>query len=173
MYNRAAPRYNYSHIVSAFSCRYCTMTDSAPAIDPLDEIPSSERQLEDLQILLGVARGMAAHRELDELLGLIVESARKSIVVVSFAGRDGRRQGLGTGFVVGADGLIATNLHVLGEARPISVETADGKRHAVSLYLDATAEWAVNRPEQPVTWARERRRTSMNGKLPAREVEQR
>src|SRR5438132_6471044 len=61
----------------------------------------------------------------------VAEAARKSIVVVSFAGRDGKRQGLGTGFVVGADGLIATNLHVLGEARPISVETADGKRHEV------------------------------------------
>jgi len=62
----------------------------------------------------------------------VAEAARKSIVVVSFAGRDGKRQGLGTGFVVGADGLIATNLHVLGEARPINVETADGKRYEVS-----------------------------------------
>src|SRR5438132_2556270 len=62
----------------------------------------------------------------------VAEAARKSIVVVSFAGRDGKRQGLGTGFVVGADGLIATNLHVLGEARPIGVEMADGKRYEVS-----------------------------------------
>src|SRR5437588_6966476 len=61
----------------------------------------------------------------------IAEMARKSVVAISFAGRDGKRQGVGTGFVVGADGLIATNLHVLGEARPISVETADGKRHEV------------------------------------------
>src|SRR5579864_1384901 len=62
----------------------------------------------------------------------VAETARKSVVVISFAGRDGKRQGVGTGFVVGADGLIATNLHVLGEARPISVETADGKRHEVT-----------------------------------------
>ena len=27
-----------------------------------------------------------------------------------------------------ADGLIATNLHVIGEARPIAVQTADGKK---------------------------------------------
>ena len=30
------------------------------------------------------------------------------------------------------DGLIATNLHVIGEARPISVETNDGRRHEVA-----------------------------------------
>src|SRR6185369_3088190 len=62
----------------------------------------------------------------------IVEAARPSLVVVVFAGRDGKQQGLGTGFVVGADGLIATNLHVLGEARPISVQLANGKRYDVT-----------------------------------------
>jgi regulator of sirC expression with transglutaminase-like and TPR domain len=62
----------------------------------------------------------------------IAESARKSLVVILFTGRDGKQQGLGSGFVVGADGLIATNLHVIGEARPITVQTADGKRHEVT-----------------------------------------
>ncbi|MEX2287931.1 MAG: transglutaminase family protein [Planctomycetaceae bacterium] len=57
--------------------------------------------------------------------------ARKSIVVISFLGRDGRQLGLGTGFVVSPDGLIATNLHVIGEARPISVKSADGKQYEV------------------------------------------
>jgi regulator of sirC expression with transglutaminase-like and TPR domain len=62
----------------------------------------------------------------------IAEQARKSVVMITFTGRDGKPQGLGTGFVVSADGLIATNLHVLGEARPISVQLADGKRHDVT-----------------------------------------
>jgi serine protease Do len=62
----------------------------------------------------------------------IAATARKSVVVITFAGRDGKQQGLGTGFVVDADGLIATNLHVLGQARPITVETADGKQHEVT-----------------------------------------
>jgi regulator of sirC expression with transglutaminase-like and TPR domain len=62
----------------------------------------------------------------------IAAQARKSVVMVTFTGRDGKRQGLGTGFVVSADGLIATNLHVLGEGRAISVQMADGKRHAVT-----------------------------------------
>jgi serine protease Do len=57
---------------------------------------------------------------------------RKSIVVVSYSDRDGKRTGLGTGFVISPDGLIATNLHVIGDARPITVEFPDGgKRHPV------------------------------------------
>jgi serine protease Do len=56
---------------------------------------------------------------------------RPSIVVITYAGRDGAQQGLGTGFVIDKSGLIATNLHVIGEARPISVQTADGKSLAV------------------------------------------
>src|SRR5262249_34728766 len=68
----------------------------------------------------------------DKSVEQIVEAARPSLVVVVFAGRDGKQQGLGTGFVVGADGLIATNLHVLGEARPISVQLAHGKRYDVT-----------------------------------------
>ena len=54
----------------------------------------------------------------------IAKAARDSVVVVSYLGREGRREGLGAGFVVAADGLIATNLHVIGEARPISVQLA-------------------------------------------------
>ncbi|HVW01748.1 MAG TPA: trypsin-like peptidase domain-containing protein, partial [Planctomycetaceae bacterium] len=62
----------------------------------------------------------------------LADSARKSIVVVSVTGRDGKPQGLGTGFIIAPDGLIATNLHVIGEARPISVQMADGARHNVT-----------------------------------------
>ncbi|HLJ94427.1 MAG TPA: transglutaminase family protein [Gemmataceae bacterium] len=61
----------------------------------------------------------------------ITALARQSVVVIKHAGRDGKQAGLGTGFVVDADGLIATNLHVLGEARPITVESADGKPYEV------------------------------------------
>jgi serine protease Do len=69
----------------------------------------------------------------------IAKAARPSVVVIFSAGRDGKREGLGTGFVVSRDGLIATNLHVIGEGRPITVELADGKRY------DATAVHATDR----------------------------
>jgi serine protease Do len=61
----------------------------------------------------------------------LAKKVRPSIVVIRVGGRAGRQEGLGTGFVVSADGLIATNRHVLGEGRPLRVETADGKSHDV------------------------------------------
>src|SRR5207302_4683293 len=73
-------------------------------------------------------RNSAATKTVEQITSL----ARKSVVVITHAGRNGKRQGLGTGFVIGADGLIATNLHVLGEGRPITVETAAGKRYEVT-----------------------------------------
>lgn len=62
----------------------------------------------------------------------IAAAVRKSVVVITHAGRDGKRQGLGTGFVVSADGLIATNLHVIGEGRPISVQLEDKRQFEVT-----------------------------------------
>jgi hypothetical protein len=35
-----------------------------------------------------------------------------------------------------------------------SVESADGNPHQVQIYFDATAEWAVNKPDQIVEWHR-------------------
>jgi serine protease Do len=76
----------------------------------------------------------------------LAESVRKSVVVIQSAGRDGKPQGIGTGFVV-ADGLIATNFHVIGDARPVNVLTADGKRFEVTTVhaSDRNADLAVVR----------------------------
>jgi len=74
----------------------------------------------------------AAASDMEPTVAALAERALKSVVVVSFSGRDGKQQGLGTGFVVSADGLIATNLHVIGEARPIDVQFADGRTFAVT-----------------------------------------
>jgi S1-C subfamily serine protease/regulator of sirC expression with transglutaminase-like and TPR domain len=59
----------------------------------------------------------------------LTAKALKAVVVIKHFGRDGREDGVGAGFVVSADGLIATSLHVIGEARPITVQLADGQRH--------------------------------------------
>jgi regulator of sirC expression with transglutaminase-like and TPR domain len=77
----------------------------------------------------------------------LAEQARPSVVVVTVRGRDGRREGLGTGFVVSADGLIATNQHVIGEGRAVSVELSDGSKHEVTtIYaVDRASDLAVLR----------------------------
>jgi regulator of sirC expression with transglutaminase-like and TPR domain/S1-C subfamily serine protease len=61
----------------------------------------------------------------------LAKKVRPSIVAITVRGRDGRQEGLGTGFVVSADGLIATNRHVVGDGRRLHVETTDGKSHEV------------------------------------------
>jgi serine protease Do len=57
---------------------------------------------------------------------------RPSVVVVSHFGRDGKEAGVGAGFVISSNGLIATSLHVIGEARPITVRLANGKEREVT-----------------------------------------
>jgi regulator of sirC expression with transglutaminase-like and TPR domain len=86
-------------------------------------------------LIVGLAISVGAETRADlpeQSVEKVSAVARKSLVVISFAGRDGKRQGLGAGFVVSADGLIATNFHVLGDGRAIVVETPDGKRHPVT-----------------------------------------
>ena len=61
----------------------------------------------------------------------IAETVKPSLVKVIQVGRQGGG-GLGSGFVVSADGLIATNRHVIGDARRIRVETSDGKVEEVT-----------------------------------------
>ncbi|MBX7212074.1 MAG: trypsin-like peptidase domain-containing protein [Verrucomicrobiaceae bacterium] len=61
----------------------------------------------------------------------IAEVVTPSLVKVMQVGREGM-DGLGAGFVIRSDGLIATNKHVIGEARLIQVETSDGEKHDVT-----------------------------------------
>ncbi len=98
-----------------------TFTRSLGAAEP--PIPDESRATSSISPLPNSAPNASVEK--------LVETVRKAIVVITFSGRDGKREGLGTGFVV-AKGLIATNLHVIGDARPISVEAHDGKRYEVT-----------------------------------------
>ncbi len=70
----------------------------------------------------------------------IAAEVKPAVVKVMQVGRDGV-DGLGAGFVVSEDGLIATNLHVIGEARRLEVEMADGAKHEVVEVTATDAHW--------------------------------
>ena len=57
-------------------------------------------------------------------LEALVSRIRPSVVTIRVQGRDGDQLGIGTGFVIDADGLIATNFHVIQEGRPFAIETS-------------------------------------------------
>lgn len=70
----------------------------------------------------------------------IADKAKQSVVVILYTNREGKQVGLGSGFVIDSkEGLIATNYHVIGEGRPITVRLPDGKK------VDATAVHATDR----------------------------
>lgn len=70
----------------------------------------------------------------------IAEKAKKSLVVILYTSREGKQVGLGSGFVVDSKkGVIATNFHVIGEGRPITVQLPDGKK------VEATSVEAADR----------------------------
>lgn len=84
-----------------------------------------------LSLALAAGASRADEQAPGDAVEKIAAKVRDSIVTVRFTGRSERDAGLGTGFVVGADGLVATNYHVIGDARPVSVELSDGSRHDV------------------------------------------
>ena len=91
-------------------------------------------------LLLAVAPCLAAADLADKSVPAIAAEIRPSVVKVMQVGRDGM-DGLGAGFVVSADGLIATNLHVIGEARRLEIETGDGQKHEVVEVTATDAHW--------------------------------
>ena len=93
---------------------------SPPSSPSSPRPPSRPRRI--CRFLSGLFQPTAKSLSVEEL----TNKTKPSIVVILHTGRQGKQAGLGTGFVVG-DGLIATNFHVIGEARPITVQTS--RRH--------------------------------------------
>ncbi len=58
----------------------------------------------------------------------LIAKVRASLATIKVSGRDGDQIGMGTGFVIDADGLIATAFHVISEGRPITVELSSGRK---------------------------------------------
>lgn len=111
-------------------------SETTPPI-PVEEQPVTEQP----------AAANAALFEADATAEQLAPRIFPSMVLITNVGRDGREQGLGSGFIISEEGLIATNLHVIGEARPISVSLHDGRRFsatAVHAY-DRKADLAIIR----------------------------
>lgn len=62
----------------------------------------------------------------------LVARLKRSLVTIRTTSRDGDQLGLGTGFIIDSEGLIATNFHVIGEGRPIQIELSDKRKLAVT-----------------------------------------
>ncbi len=97
----------------------------------------------------GNAQGVEQRKDKIPSIEEMVANVRPSVVTIRHVGRGGNDAGLGTGFVISSDGFIATNLHVIGEARPVSVELADGRAFDVTEVhaTDRNADVAVIRIE--------------------------
>ena len=59
----------------------------------------------------------------------LTQKVKDAVVTIRHMDRAGNENGVGTGFVIDSDGLVATSLHVIGEARMVEVLFADGSRH--------------------------------------------
>lgn len=68
--------------------------------------------------------GLAAE---DEKAEELLQRVNKSVVVIRQAARAATEDSIGAGFVVSAEGLIATSFHVIGEGRPLTLTFLDGQ----------------------------------------------
>lgn len=57
----------------------------------------------------------------------LIAKVRPSVTTIRVQGRDGDQLGIGTGFVIDDNGLVATNFHVINEGRPFTVESSSGE----------------------------------------------
>ncbi|PHR96488.1 MAG: hypothetical protein COA78_28755 [Blastopirellula sp.] len=81
----------------------------------------------------------------ETLVERLFRESSPAVVVITVEGRDGKQSGIGTGFFIRSDGLVATNLHVIGQSRPIKVHLSDGKILEVESVFasDSTMDLAI------------------------------
>jgi regulator of sirC expression with transglutaminase-like and TPR domain len=75
--------------------------------------------------------GTAKPPEIEGVQALVAR-VQPSVVVITVGDRDGRTLGVGSGVIIKENGLIATNLHVLGEGRPLTVRLFDKREFPVT-----------------------------------------
>lgn len=93
-------------------------------------------------LLVGQTAGRLAAAETEEWPAALVKSAGHAVVTVLASGNDGEDKGQGSGFLVGADGLVVTNYHVIRGMEGALIRLDNGS------YLDV---WGVVRKSLPLT----------------------
>jgi serine protease Do len=100
-----------------------------------------------LVLFLFYAAGGGAQEPKPRLPSELAKAGRPAVVVINAAGRTGEQRSTGSGFVVRADGVVATNFHVIGRGRAFTVQMADGKTYAPThvLAVDRVKDLALVR----------------------------
>lgn len=81
----------------------------------------------------------AAAAQKDMTVAELVRAVKPAVVYIATFDARGQQQGLGSGFVVDASGIIVTNLHVIQGAKGLSVKMADGEMYDKVEILDYDA----------------------------------
>jgi len=99
---------------------------------PKDDFdPFATDAQEALEELVGTEAGEAREYLDPDTVTALTRQVKPALVTVRQMARDGGQRGTGSGFVIAKEGLVVTNLHVIGEGQPIEVEFADGEKRKV------------------------------------------
>lgn len=63
----------------------------------------------------------------EESIEDLIRQTRQSVAAIAASGRNGDATGIGSGFFVGPEKFLITNLHVIGEGRPFTITLPNGK----------------------------------------------
>ncbi|MDG1131815.1 MAG: transglutaminase family protein [Opitutales bacterium] len=103
-----------------------------------------------MTLLLFEGSSLFSNEKPNDPFANLAATVKPSVVTISSVNRGGGPWGVGTGFVVGAEGVIATNFHVIGEHREFTVELADGTlcQPTEILAIDRSRDLALFRIDQ-------------------------
>jgi len=115
----------------------------SPAVSPR---AASHRLVASATVALGLGVAPAVPAQPEMTVAELVKSVKPAVVYVATFDAGGQQEGLGSGFVVDASGIVVTNLHVIQGARALAVKV-DGEIYdkVEILEYDARRDIAVLR----------------------------